>query len=217
MQIVADQLVNRLVRVRDPTLDLRLGNAVHDERKRRRRIITRLRLHAGEVHRITMHTRRRAGLEPAQFESELTQRDREPFRRRLSDPSACRLPISAVHEPAQKRTRRDHHRSAGEFAPIGQSNARYPLTARSGLDGNHVDHPLHKFEIRGRFEPAPDLGCIEMTIGLRARRPDRRPLAPIQHAKLNSRRIDDLPHQPAQGIDLADHLPLAQAADGRIA
>ena len=32
-----------------------------------------------------MHTRRRAGFEPAKFESELSQRVREPFRRRLSD------------------------------------------------------------------------------------------------------------------------------------
>ena len=45
----------------------------------------------------------------------------------------------------------------------------------------------------------------------------RRAFAAIEHPKLNARGIDCLAHRAAERIDLANDLPLADAADRRIA
>ena len=47
--------------------------------------------------------------------------------------------------------------------------------------------------------------------------PNRRALAAVEHAKLDARRVDHLAHQPADRVDLAHHLALAETADGRVA
>jgi hypothetical protein len=45
----------------------------------------------------------------------------------------------------------------------------------------------------------------------------RGPFATVQHAELDSGGVDHAAHLAAQGVDLADNLPLGHAADGRIA
>ena len=44
-----------------------------------------------------------------------------------------------------------------------------------------------------------------------------RALAAVEHAELDAGGVDGPAHGPAQGVDLADDLPLGHAADGRIA
>ena len=45
----------------------------------------------------------------------------------------------------------------------------------------------------------------------------RRALAAVEHAELDAGGVDGLAHHAAQGVDLADDLPLGDAADGRVA
>ncbi len=65
-------------------------------------------------------------------------------------------------------------------------------------------HPLH---------PRP----IRRLIRLRATRPDGRPLAGVEKAKLDSGRIDRQRHLAAQRVDLPHQMALADPADRRIA
>ena len=44
-----------------------------------------------------------------------------------------------------------------------------------------------------------------------------RALGAVEHAELDAGRVDDLAHLAAEGVDLADDLPLGDAADGRVA
>ena len=43
------------------------------------------------------------------------------------------------------------------------------------------------------------------------------PLAAVEHAELDAGGVDGPAHGAAEGVDFADDLPLAHAADGRIA
>ena len=58
---------------------------------------------------------------------------------------------------------------------------------------------------------------IELAIGLRARPPHRRALAPVEHAKLDAGGIRDAAHQPVERVDLPDQMALAEPTDRRIA
>ncbi len=56
-----------------------------------------------------------------------------------------------------------------------------------------------------------------MLLGLRPRRAHCRALARIEHAELNAGAVRGLRHQTAERIDLFDEMPLADAADRRVA
>jgi hypothetical protein len=58
---------------------------------------------------------------------------------------------------------------------------------------------------------------ICLFIGLSPRTMHGGPLTAIEHAELNSRSIDHLPHQASEGIDFANNLALSDSPDRRIA
>jgi len=45
---------------------------------------------------------------------------------------------------------------------------------------------------------------------------DRRPATEVEHAELDARAVNHPGHDPAEGVNLADQLPLGQPADGRV-
>jgi hypothetical protein len=59
--------------------------------------------------------------------------------------------------------------------------------------------------------------AVELAVGLSPGTPDRRPLAPVQHAELNSRGVSGFAHDSVEGVDFTDEVSFAQAADRRIA
>ena len=59
--------------------------------------------------------------------------------------------------------------------------------------------------------------AIELAVGLGARPLHGRTLGAVQHAELDAGLVDDAAHQPVERIDLAHEMPLAEAADGRVA
>ena len=72
-------------------------------------------------------------------------------------------------------------------------------------------------EIRGLADRRLHRRRIELAVGLGARAPHRRALAPVEHAKLDAAGIGDAPHQSVQRIDLAHQMALAEPADRGIA
>ncbi len=79
------------------------------------------------------------------------------------------------------------------------------------------DYLLPQRQIRLLFDDAFDFGLIRPLVGLGPRAVHRGALAAIEQAKLDARGVNRPPHQPAERVDLADDLPLADAADRRIA
>ena len=67
------------------------------------------------------------------------------------------------------------------------------------------------------FDRCLDPVLIALFVGLGARAVHRRALPHIQHAELDASRINGLPHQTAERIDLADEVTFGHTADGRIA
>ena len=65
------------------------------------------------------------------------------------------------------------------------------------LDEDVLDERLLEIEAGGLLEQALHLELVRLLVGLRARRPHRRPLAAIEHAELDSRRVDNLTHHAA--------------------
>ena len=62
-----------------------------------------------------------------------------------------------------------------------------------------------------------DRGPVERAIRLRAGAAHRRALAAVQDAELDAGPIDGAAHEAVQRVDLADQVPLGQAADRRVA
>ena len=125
----------------------------------------------------------------------------------------CKSPRMNV--PAQSTTARAIHDVAGH-AHAGDVPGRLRSRKR------HIDKQIfHGFlpqrEIRLRFEDSLDLLLIRPLVGLGAGAVHGRPLAAIEHAELDAGGIDGPGHGAPEGVDLADDLSLAHAADGRIA
>jgi hypothetical protein len=59
--------------------------------------------------------------------------------------------------------------------------------------------------------------AVQLPVRLRARPPHGWPLTAVQHSKLNARTVYHLAHQAIQRVDLANQMPLSQAADRRVA
>src|SRR6185369_757682 len=68
-----------------------------------------------------------------------------------------------------------------------------------------------------RFDERANRAAIETAIALSPRRPNRRPLAAIEHSELDRGEIRCSPHDPAQRIDLANDRAFGDSADRGIA
>ena len=80
-----------------------------------------------------------------------------------------------------------------------------------------VDVLLQQREIRLGVEQLADRALVERAIGLRARRAHGRALAAVQGAEMDAGAIDRARHRAAERVDLLRQVPLADAADGRVA
>lgn len=67
------------------------------------------------------------------------------------------------------------------------------------------------------FKSAFHRELVCLLVRLRSRRVNRRPFCLIQHAELDCRLVNDETHLSAEGVNLANHLPLGKTADCRIA
>ncbi len=118
-----------------------------------------------------------------------------------------------MNEPAQEGSGRQNHGAAGQPAAIGQQNG-----GDSPLDDLEIqDLGLDDVEIVLLPNRFLHRKAIEFSVGLRTRSAHRWALATIEQAELNAGRIRHPAHQTIHGVDLADQMALAEAADRRIA
>ena len=118
-----------------------------------------------------------------------------------------------MDEPAQKRAGGDYNRRRPHLPAIGQH--------QSG-DTIAVNHQIMRLcfndgEARLILDRRLHGTAIERPVGLRPWPPHGRALAAVEDAKLDTGLVGDTSHQPIHGIDFPDQMPLAEAADRRIA
>ena len=95
------------------------------------------------------------------------------------------------------------------------SASRTPVTRC--CDDEIVDLRFDHGQIRRLADRLLHRRRIELAVGLGARTAHRRPLAAIEHPKLDAAGIGDAAHEAVERIDLAHQMALAEPADGRIA
>jgi hypothetical protein len=101
----------------------------------------------------------------------------------------------------------------GEASAFQRFHAGYDATIEHEAGHRALDRP----ERCVRFEQCADGTPIEAAVTLRARSPDCRALAAIQHPELQAGQVSGPCHDAAECIDLANHRTFGHAADGRVA
>ena len=107
-----------------------------------------------------------------------------------------------------------------QLAVPGSQLGHSPTTRANGqrlLHDQIRDFRLLDFQVGLRFQDFAHLEAVGLLVALGARRPDRRAAGSVEQAELDADRVRDLAHDAAQGVHLADQVPLGNAADGRIA
>lgn len=85
------------------------------------------------------------------------------------------------------------------------------------FDQEFLERALLEVEVGSVLNDFLHPELVGLFVGLRPRGLYGGPFAAVQHAKLDAGFVDVAGHFAAQGVDLADHMPLGDAADGRIA
>ncbi len=165
----------------------------------------------GVVERAAVEARRRAGLQAPDPERQLAQARREAVRRRVPDASAFAALEPDVHASAEEGADRQHDR-----ARRGSSRRRrHDAGDATARDDQVRDFRLQQFKPGLRLEQVGGSRAYRVCGRLRPRRAHGRTLARVQGAELDARAIGGARHRAAQRVDLADQVPLADAADRR--
>ena len=114
---------------------------------------------------------------------------------------------------AQERADRQNDARRSELDAARGEAARHAFAVHDEVR----DLLLEDHEIGLSLEHPTDGPLVELAIGLRPRRADRRTLARVQGAKLDAGLVGRERHGTAERIDLLDQMPLADPADGGIA
>ena len=205
--------MGRWRRPRDPTLDLRGRDPVGHDRERLRRIVARLHFNSGPVDCRAIEPRRRAGLQSSERKADPLEGSREPHRRSLPDPAGGPVLLAEMDKSPQEGPGRDDYGTGRELPALTQTNPSDPTVRNNQLIRLAFDHA----EIGGLLDRGLHGGGVELAVRLGPWSTDCRTLAAVQHPKLDSAGISHPAHKTVQGIDLADQMALAEAADGGIA
>ncbi len=214
VEIGEDDLVGPLVGMRDMAIDLaRMLFAAAQIRHHRQRRVAGLWLEPGEIDTLGIDTRRRPGLQPIDTERQRTQTFGQRVGRRIAGATAGMMVQPDVDHASQEGTGTQHHGIRHEAdAGLG------PDTDDGVVFHNQiVDALLEQSEISLVFQDAANRGLVSHAIRLGSSGANRRPLAGIEHTKLDAGQVGCLCHGTTQGIDLLDQMALADPADGGIA
>ena len=113
----------------------------------------------------------------------------------------------------EKRPGRQHHARRVKAQPHLGDNAEHTLALKDQV----VDRLLEQGEVDGVLEHAAHVGLVQGAVGLATGRPHCRALARVQGAPLDAGMVGGVCHQPAERVDLAHQMALADATDGRVA
>lgn len=95
-----------------------------------------------------------------------------------------------------------------------------PATADNRIrivDEQLLDGALNELNARIRSQHRLRRHPVNVAVGLRTGPAHRRPLAFIEHPKMDTGLVDQLAHQAVERVDLADEMALTNASNGRIA
>ncbi len=96
-----------------------------------------------------------------------------------------------------------------------QSEIQNPRSAI--FNDNLRDFAADDGDVRTQAQQPLHLDGVLVLVGLGAGTPDGRALGAVEHAELDAGGVDRQAHQAAEGVDLADHLPLGEPADRGVA
>ncbi len=214
VQRAADDVVGALAGVGDPAVDLaRVVVAAAQEGEHRPRIVPGLALEHCVVKAAAVDARRRAGLEPVDLERPFAQLPGQGVGGWLAGAAGGMRGLPDVHLAGQEGAGGQHHgRCVEAQAGLGQHAGDPP-----GFKEQVVDASLEHGQSGLGLDGAADEAAVEVAVGLAAGGAHRRPLAGVEPPPLDAGRVRGARHHPAQRVDLAHQVALADAADGGIA
>ena len=154
---------------------------------------------------------RRSGLQPPLPQTDVPDLPGQRTRSSLTAPAARDGTVANEHSGIQECAGRYNHGATRQRARAGlETDDSPPADNKSHC---LCDDDLHAAPV----QQLSDSAAIESAVGLNPRTPDRRTLAAVEHAAVNRRPVGRARHQAVEHIELPDQMPLADAADRRVA
>ena len=213
VEVVPNDLVGGLIGVGQVAHRPVFRRRLRGKGERDGHVVPRLNLHFGKVHAPAVHPWGRARFKASDGQAQAHQ----TLSQRQSRRHAVRAgrPRDFAHNGAAPQV----GPGGGHRRFDGVGGARHsPNTAHSAVFRQDFRHfrlldPQVFLQLQGVLH---DL-LIAAAVCLGPEGPDRRALAPVEHTVLDAGFIGGAGHFAAQGVDFADQVALAGAADGRIA
>jgi hypothetical protein len=146
MEVRPDQLVGRVGGHCQMARNLIQHQRIGEVRERPRVLVAQMPQHAGEIDRVAMNARRRAGLEPDHAKPKIRQALGYPSGRLLSDSAAAVGRIAHVEKAVQERAGRDDDGVRLDLTPVrehdGARNAPLGLPRGRALGPNSHNLPF---------------------------------------------------------------------------
>ena len=167
----------------------------------------------GKVDALGQKTRGGAGLEAAKGQPMTAQAGGQAVGRRIAQAAAAQLGQADVDKPAQKGAGGDNDGPGGKRLARGDAQA----ADAPGLGQDVLGAVLAHGKILLGEHVALHHPHVLVAVDLGAGGAHGRPFAGIERAELDAGGVGPQAHPAAERVDLADHVPLGQSADGRIA
>ncbi len=187
--------------------------ALAEEREHGRRRVARLLGQPRVVDGAAVDARRRAGLQAPDREAELAQAAREADRCGIAGAAARVVDLADVNLAVEEGADRQHDSLGRDM----HSGLRDDAAHARAVEQQAVGVLLEQREVRFGVEQLADGAPVQRAVRLRARGAHGRAFARVQRAEVNAGAVDRTRHAAAERVDLLRQVPLADAADGRVA
>jgi hypothetical protein len=131
----------------------------------------------------------------------------------VADAAGRNARLALVDHALEEGAGGQHDAAGAVFGPAGAHDALDHAIAH--------DQVFHRLRADREVGRGGQLGlhglAVEASVDLAARAAHGGALGAVQHPELDAGRVGQAAHDAVQGVDLADQVALAQAADGRVA
>ena len=153
---------------------------------------------------------------PRRNPNALRAQDR-PRERRLSDPPGGNCPASDVDQPVEKRSRSQNHARSVHRRPVGEDDPGNGRARALPIDRQILHAAVQDIEVFLTPEKSLHGPPVKTAIRLRARSLYGGAFSTVENPELDSGPVDRPAHDAVERVDLANQMPLAEAADRRVA
>ncbi len=157
--------------------------------------------------------RRRARLQSSHRQVGGVEVGRQSRRRIFAVPPGWNTRVAAVNDAIKEGARGEDDGAGADRFPRARHDADHPVSFQK----QPLGRSSHQRQIRRRGQLGLHGLAIKATVDLAARPTNGGALGTVQQTELDARDVGQTPHDPIQGVDLSHQMPLAQAADGRVA